>query len=114
MADIQLWFAGLWPIISHYTFWVVSMAACGAVIWLRPALWKPVIWTAVVITAGTICYAVGVYDGKKHERARCNFEKKLAVEGAKQARVKARADLARKQSRGLPDDTAKDPACRDC
>lgn len=110
----QIWFAGLWPIIGHYTFWVVSMAACGAIVWFRPALWKPVAWVAAIITAGTICYAVGVNDGKKHATAQCNLEKQLAVEGAKRARAKAQRSLARKPARGVSDDTDRRPDCRDC
>ena len=112
--SIMYWFAGIWPIVAHYSFWALAMAACGAVVWLRPALWKPVAWVAAIITAGTICYAVGVNDGKKHATAQCDFEKKLAIEGAKRARAKAQRSIARSASRGVPNNAKRDPDCRDC
>lgn len=114
MDVIQLWFTGIWAIAAHYSFWVLAMAACGAVVWFRPALWKPAAWVAAIITAGTICYAVGVNDGKKHAYAQCDLEKKLAIEGAKRARAKAQRSIARTSSRGVPNNQVRDPDCRDC
>ena len=114
MEVIAGWFAGVWPIVGHYSFWAVSMVACGAIVWLRPALWKPVAWVAGIITAGTVCYGVGVYDGEKHAHAQCEVEKQVAVEYAKRARVKAKRSLARQPSRWLPNNPRRDPDCRDC
>jgi hypothetical protein len=113
MGMLQLWLSGLWPIVGHYVFWAASMAAGGALIFFRPALWKPVAWVLAVITAGTVCYAFGVYDGEKRVRAQCDFEKYHAVEAANEARAKAQRDLARKPSRWVR--TPKpDINCRDC
>lgn len=115
MGSISYFFAGLWPIVAHYSFWGLSMAALGALVWFRPGLWKPAAWAAAVITAGTVCYAFGVNDGKRHEAARCETEKRLAIEGAKRARAKAQRSLARKpQSGWLSQSAQPDPDCRDC
>lgn len=110
-----LWFAGLWPIIGHYSFWVLAMGACGVLIWLRPALWKPAAYLAAIITAGTICYAFGVNDGKNHAIAQCELEKKLAIDGAARARAKAQRTLTRKPLLGgVPNNADRRPDCRDC
>lgn len=109
----QFWISGIWPLVAHYAFWGTSMAVCGAIVWFRPALWKPVAWAAAVITAGTVCYAIGVHDGEKRVRAQCDFEKASAIERADQARAKAKRDLARKPSRWVRTPKS-DPNCRDC
>lgn len=104
MGTIMYWLAGIWPIVGHISFWVVSMAACGAVVWVRPALWKQAAWVAAIITAGTVCYAIGVYDGERRVRAQWDAATKAILSEGLRARAGAERDIARKPSRWMPND----------
>jgi hypothetical protein len=102
--EVLSFFAGIWPIVGHYGFWGLAMAACAAAVWFRPTLFKPALWTAAVITAGTVCYGFGVNDGEKRVRAQWTAAEQNAEKRGDAAHSGAVRDVRRAGAKRLRDD----------
>jgi hypothetical protein len=94
---------GLWPLVWHYSAATIVVAACLAVFIFSAALaaevpliqpflgvirrWALVV--AVIVAAGTFCYAVGVSNGESHIQAKWDAAEAAAVKKGTAARKDA-------------------------
>lgn len=95
--------AGVWPIVGHYGFGAVAVAGLVAASYFSPLFKKELLWVAGLVAAGTVCYAVGVNDGKARVQAQWDAARRVSVKKGEAARAGAIRDVAREPSRWVPD-----------
>jgi hypothetical protein len=75
---IELFLAGLWPLIWHMSAATLAMIACAAVAWFSPGLRNIAIYAGVTIFLTTTAYVVGVTDEKRRWDATIAVDKTQA------------------------------------
>ncbi len=90
---LQVWFAGIWPLLFTYGIGVFAIGCALAFAWFFPVFKKTALWVAGAIAVGLVCYSLGV--SHEHDRGKAQLEaaEQRAFENGKKARSDAERDV---------------------
>lgn len=83
--------AGLWPLIAHFGFGIVLIAALIAAAVFSPVFKNGFIWAASIVAVVLVAYTVGVHDADKRVRAQAAVYSQQVADAVEKAKLDQQA-----------------------